>query len=533
MPDILNKYLEKIKEFWNKYDSKQKTIFISSVLVAVIMLVILGVVVAKPQYIAVRYCSSAAEAVEVRELLTSNGITCTVGSNQEILINEEDEIEAKLVLGSNNISSTGYSPKDALSGGFSTTESDKEKLYQDYLEKKFATDLENIDGIKKAQITIHFDSTGSTIFTENKNASITAILTTSKELSNETIEGIALLLTNNVGNNNMNNVTIMNNKGELLFSGLTDSTTGAFSAKKFQSQLIANMKVGVAELILGTHLFSEVKVVPNLDFNEDSVKQVVQEYHAPDGTEMGLYAESYEVNSTGTYGAGGVAGTESNDDDTDVLLQNGGDGNSEYSLKQYTWLQNITTTTTEKAVGTINLDTSSISATLVKYNVISEQDLRLQGLLEDITYEEYKLANSDPVVMEIDPNLVTLIANGTGINRNRIALVAYSVNMFLDPEEPETSTSFIIQIILAVFIAALLLFVVFRSSRPVTVSETEPEVSVEAMLATTREQQQQVPLSDIDLQDKSEARKAIEKFVVENPEAVALLLRNWLNEGWD
>jgi flagellar M-ring protein FliF len=39
-------------------------------------------------------------------------------------------------------------------------------------------------------------------------------------------------------------------------------------------------------------------------------------------------------------------------------------------------------------------------------------------------------------------------------------------------------------------------------------------------------------LEEIDLNDKSETRVAIEKFVDENPEAVALLLRNWLNEDW-
>ena len=46
---------------------------------------------------------------------------------------------------------------------------------------------------------------------------------------------------------------------------------------------------------------------------------------------------------------------------------------------------------------------------------------------------------------------------------------------------------------------------------------------------------QKVPVpsvDDIDLQEKSETRKAIEKFVDENPEAVALLLRNWLNDDW-
>ena len=51
------------------------------------------------------------------------------------------------------------------------------------------------------------------------------------------------------------------------------------------------------------------------------------------------------------------------------------------------------------------------------------------------------------------------------------------------------------------------------------------------MLASTRENQQ-ASVDDIDIQEKSETRKAIEKFVDENPEAVALLLRNWLNADW-
>ena len=66
--------------------------------------------------------------------------------------------------------------------------------------------------------------------------------------------------------------------------------------------------------------------------------------------------------------------------------------------------------------------------------------------------------------------------------------------------------------------------------RPLTVEEKEPELSVEEMLASTKENQPSV--DDIDLQEKSETRKAIEKFVDENPEAVALLLRNWLNDDW-
>ena len=39
-------------------------------------------------------------------------------------------------------------------------------------------------------------------------------------------------------------------------------------------------------------------------------------------------------------------------------------------------------------------------------------------------------------------------------------------------------------------------------------------------------------VEDIEVETKSETRKMIEKFVDENPEAAANLLRNWLSEDW-
>ena len=79
-------------------------------------------------------------------------------------------------------------------------------------------------------------------------------------------------------------------------------------------------------------------------------------------------------------------------------------------------------------------------------------------------------------------------------------------------------------------IVILLVFVVFRGMKPVEVTELEPELSVEALLATTKENQS---LEDIEFSDKSAIRQQIERFVDQNPEEVALLLRNWLNDDWD
>ncbi len=53
---------------------------------------------------------------------------------------------------------------------------------------------------------------------------------------------------------------------------------------------------------------------------------------------------------------------------------------------------------------------------------------------------------------------------------------------------------------------------------------------MESLLESTKESAD--TLQDIGFNEKSETRVLIEKFVEENPEAAASLLRNWLNEEW-
>ena len=92
-------------------------------------------------------------------------------------------------------------------------------------------------------------------------------------------------------------------------------------------------------------------------------------------------------------------------------------------------------------------------------------------------------------------------------------------------------TSNIAQIILIVLILALLLIVVLTTFKKNKEEETveETELSVDDLLTTTQEHQS---VEDIDLESKSEIRLMVEKFVDENPDASAQLLRNWLNEEW-
>ncbi|HEX3076925.1 MAG TPA: flagellar biosynthesis protein, partial [Lachnospiraceae bacterium] len=166
---------------------------------------------------------------------------------------------------------------------------------------------------------------------------------------------------------------------------------------------------------------------------------------------------------------------------------------------------------------------------LTKYKVYKEADLEKQGLLDDMTFEEFIQANNTRTKLEVDEETITTVANTTGISTNAINVQAFEVPVFQAKEDTAGSVTNYLAIVLLVLIVALIIFVVFKGTAPVEVTEQEPELSVEQLLATTKENQ---TLEDIEFSEKSETRKMIEKFVDENPEAVAQLLRNWLNDDW-
>ena len=70
--------------------------------------------------------------------------------------------------------------------------------------------------------------------------------------------------------------------------------------------------------------------------------------------------------------------------------------------------------------------------------------------------------------------------------------------------------------------------VVIRSMASRKEVAEEEELSVENLLQSTPE----VEVEDIEVETKSETRKMIEKFVDDNPEAAANLLRNWLTDDF-
>ncbi len=209
-----------------------------------------------------------------------------------------------------------------------------------------------------------------------------------------------------------------------------------------------------------------------------------------------------------------------------MINESAGTNSSTYERRS-DYLPNEEIIKTTAATGTVVYNDSSVSVAAVRYRVVREQDVRLQGFLEGISWEEYKLANNERIKLEVDEDLVSMVANATGIPTRNISLVAYEEVQFIDEIQSTVELKDIVQIVLIVIILTLLAFVVLMSLRTKKEVEEEEELAVEDLLQSNIDE-----LEGIETEQKSEARKLIENFVEENPEAVATLLRNWLDEDW-
>lgn len=535
MADKLKQIPQKLLDIWKSWSVKQRVLIIGSIVAFIAVVSIVAIVLTRPKYEVLVTCEDYTEMNSVTKLLTDNNHKYKI-NNMVVSVNSKELTACKMLLASQNIQSDGYTFEDAMKRSFTTTDSDSTKQYAHYLETKLEGDLKDMDGVKDASVTINMPEKTNSFYQAASDATVAVKLVTTKDINEDAAESMASLLAMAVGNDSTKSITIIDNKGNTLFNGAagnnSTSGVGMNSKLKYKSQIEATTSSSLLRNIVSTGLYDDAVITLNYELDWNTVNTIAKEYTAQEGREEGLYSHSYEQESVGTNGASGTPGTTSNSGTT-YDITDGTTSTSTYTVKEYDYLPNELVTTTNTDPGAIVKNGSSIAVTLIKNVTYEETQAKKLGYLDGKDWDTFKSENSEPVTLNVDNSWVDIISKGTGIDPANISVVAYQKNSFQDKASSNilSKASFWVQIVLAAAILGILVLVIIRSARPLTVEEKEPELSVEEMLASTRENQPSV--DDIDLQEKSETRKAIEKFVDENPEAVALLLRNWLNEDWN
>lgn len=531
MNEKLKGLLDRILEFWKGLTVKQRMLIISSAVVVVATLIILSAVLSKPQMVELITCDNAKQASEVVDLLKGQDIAYDASDDGlRIRVDKKNLSDAIWLMGSNGLQSAAFTI-DNVTDGMTATEADKQKRWKVFLEGQLETLLKNLEPVKEVKVSLTVPEDDGTLIAENQEASAAVTLTLVEAIDADVAQSIARNVATALGNDSTKNVHIMDNQGHTLFDGANESNISGSSSNQLtaKTKAEAQMNEDVKKIILGTNVYDDATVVTNLELDFAQGTERTEEYYAPEGQDQGMLNSEHSYNSSATNGVAGTPGTDANDNESYQLETDGG---STSEVEEYTrdYSPNKKVSEIIKSVGNVNYENSSLSITTTEFVFYYEEQLEEQGALDNVSFEEYQTQNAERVKVDVDPDHIRLVSKATGIAEENIQIISYQVPYFV---EKETSANVvmnnIIQIVLLVLISALLLFVVIKGTRPVVVEETEPELSVEALLKTTKENQ----LEDIDYDDRSEVRKLIDKFVDENPEAVSALLRGWLNEDWE
>ncbi len=534
MQERLKELPKKFLEYWNKWTSKQKTIIISSIAVVIVMIAIFVMVLGRTKYVELGSFENTKTATKVVSLLKENSIETKLASDKlTVMVDEEKYMDAVMAVSvSDMVSEDEFSMADLLDNDLTTTNGERLTKAHLYITSGLeAMLIKYTTGVKDASIKYVPKDTSNTILTSSKTIPISVTLVITNEFSKKSAEGIALSVSYAVGNPNTDDICIIDQDGNVLFNGGIEENEDEIDLTDTMA-IAEEMRKVYIDQVTGAMLmnnYTEVDVSPSLSINFDKVTELFTEYIPLEGEIHGVMVEHHKTSSEGTNASGDIPGTDSNDE-PDYFITNNTDGTYETRTEDTYYQSSSNIKETIYASGTVDPKNSYIAVTARRVLTITEERLELLGILDDITFEEYVARNSEPVQTETSADLVAIVAMATGIPEENIKLITYDIYNYVENEEVARDWTFYLQILLAVILIAFLLFVIFRGMAPVEVTELEPELSVEQLLATTKENQS---LEDVEFSEQSETRKMIEKFFEENPEAVAQLLRNWLNEDWD
>ena len=531
MADRLRSLLQRFLDWWSRFSLRQKSVIISAAAVVAVAVVIAVWIFTRPTMVALVTADTPEQSASIQNLLNDNKINYTRSEDgMTYSVEKKSEADARILLGTNDIPTKGFSIDDVVNGSFATTEADKKKKYQVYLEKKFQEDLESLANVRSAKVNLKIPEDDGTLIANQEDTYANVIFDLSDSMDPDQAAGLAKYISTGLGNDTTEFITIIDSDGNVLFSGGDEATSAGIASSnqkvKQQAESLAASKI--KSVLSGTgkgNVYDNVEIGINLDMNFNKENTVDYHYYVDEGQSQGYLDSRRETKTVSENGTAGVPGTDSNDDTTYVLPDNARTSSSSSDIQE-DYLPSEKITTVDGDVGKISYETSTISVVAYNYVNYDEAALKASGKLKGTTFDEFVEKNSGNVQKEVPDDIVQAISKATGIPVENISILSYDVPMFNYSDNLRDWTDYL-QIILAVLIIAMLGFVVFRTLRREEEEEVETEVSIEDLM-----NKEESDLEAVRFAEKSEARLMIEQFIEERPEAVASLLRNWLNEEW-
>jgi flagellar M-ring protein FliF len=524
VPDFIKKYLDQLKEFWESLEKSQKTrLYITSAIV-VIAVSISIIILTRPQKITLFTSSDRKQIGEMITILNDNGIWNEADDNgTSITIDKKDNNRAQIVLAQAGYPREGFTFADAISSiGITTTQQDKEHIWRHQKVSDLESKLEMLDNIAEAAVTLAVPERSIFLNASNEQPRPTAyvMVRPTEKLTQAQVQGIVMLVSRSVENLDPKDVTVVDNNSNILNVTYDDDSIGAVSS---QEELRKKRELELQQKVLDYFSvgqfdnFDTLRVVANVTLDFDKEKSQIKKITNPEGMDGGaVISSSISEETVKNAGNGGEPGMGTNPGGTNAPTYQTGDGSvSEYSNihEDINYGYDEMLSELEKATGKMVPEESGLALSLWYGHKVTD-DSRL----------------GDDFIGE----LRTALGTATGIPARNISISKFKLAPL---ETVEKSTTDRIRELLNDygFFALMLLLIVglLIVGIPRRKQIEEPAMAQVASGPRFVIPEDEEPIPEIELEERSEIKKQIEKFVRQKPDAVAQLLRNWLSDDWD
>lgn len=312
--------MARISGLWKGIPPQRRPLLVASVIVTAALLAGWTYLAGRPDFVVLYSRLDAQDASQMVEVLASNGTEYRLASEgSTILVPSRDVHSARLLLageGLPNQGTPGFELLDSVSVG--ATEFERRAAYVRALCGELARTISRISQVESARV--HVVLPEQSLFVSQARPTTAAVFvhhTPGARLDPEQVQGIIHLVSHSVEGLDPESVTVVDEGGRVLSTGLASAqstagraTSNLDASRRVAADLEASLQ-RLLEQVLGPGNVA-ARVAAELSFDESVIEKVLFE---PAGDSEGLVRSVQELTEYfrgGSGGDGGAAGTQGN-----------------------------------------------------------------------------------------------------------------------------------------------------------------------------------------------------------------------------
>lgn len=528
---ILANVSNQLNEFWHGLTPSQRNKMIITAALVLIGLIVTGAILGRQQYTILYSGLDIKEAGEITQKLDEMGVPWRSSAGGTVIeVPKGQDAKVRMQLATQGIPKSGGNYDLFLqSSAFGTTDYKERKLYIFQQQERLQESIMTIQGVEQAVVNISVPEDNSFVLKNDvqpATASVLLKLSPGAEMKPAQIKGIQQLVAKSVIGLNPENVTVIDDKANILSVNQQDDSAQTADQrveleKEIQDQLQAKL-LSMLEPIFGPKKVV-VGVGVQLDFDKRS-SESIQWQPVLDDTGIAVSVQNIKesmtnanngadatpgITNNGANTGGGQPAATANAGNTNPTYPETGQGNSDYNKEQQT----------------INYEV----------NQLKQQVEEAQGKLKSMTISV--VIDSPNMSDQTKQQVQSVVAGAAGIDAKYVTVQAmpFSISSLQDDINKALSASqqqkqadavrnIAFGLIGAVIAAAAIVAVKSRTARMKKAAEEQVAQLVQPSASAAEE----IPLPEDD--ENAKLKRQIENLIDQKPEVVAQLLRTWLNE---